>query len=159
MIQVAPPLNSIELQSELQAFVSEIRAWVAENKDMVAGPRGDAIHPEEGSRSDDEERVELDQTTLCQMFWTHVSSSHRKLNMKQWVLLAQLIFVMVPESVEEERMFSAMKYLKNLQRNKLQEKHLTIYARAFHHPRISLSSFPFAKAIRRWAEQKERRMV
>ena len=46
--------------------------------------------------------------------------------MKQWMLLAQLIFVMVPGSVEEERKFSTMKYIKNLQRNKLGEKNRTI---------------------------------
>ena len=81
------------------------------------------------------------------------------MSMKQWILLAKLIFVMVPGSVEEERMFSAMKYLKNLYRNRLGEAHLTICARAFHHPRITISNFPYQEAIQFWLEQVDRRMV
>ena len=57
---------------------------------------------------------------------------------------------MVPGSVEEERMFSAMKYLKNLQRNRLLEEHLTLCARLFHHPRVKLATFDYGKAIKIW---------
>ena len=39
--------------------------------------------------------------------------------------------MLVPVSVEDERMFSAMKFLKNLQRNCLGEEHLTACARLF----------------------------
>ena len=96
----------MKLQSELPAFVSEIRAWVAENKDVVTGRRGDVAHQEDASSSDDGERVKWGHTTLCQMFWTHESSSPRKLSIKDWILLPQLIFVMVPGSVEEADVFS-----------------------------------------------------
>ena len=77
-------------------------------------------------------------------------------------MLAELECVMVPGSVEEERapcapernmMFSAMKWVpmkKSLQRNRLQEEHLTICARLFHHPRVKLATFDYGKAIKIW---------
>jgi len=37
---------------------------------------------------------------------------------------AEVVLVMVPGSVEDERTFSAMKYLKNPQRNRLKEQHV-----------------------------------
>ena len=99
-------------------------------------------------------------TTLCQEFWTYVEENPgRASTLKEWILLAKLIFVMVPGSVEEERMFSAMKYLKNLYRNRLNEKHLTLCARAFHHSRLTIDNFPYKEAIRHWLEVKERRMI
>ena len=120
----------------------------------------DEVGGEEGSSSCEEDGQPLFQTTLCQTFWTHIEAvPARAAAMKQWILLAQLIFVMVPGSVEEERMFSAMKYIKNPQRNSLQQKHLTQCARAFHHPRVTLRNFPYKEAIRAWLEQKERRKV
>ena len=95
-------------------------------------------------------RPKLGRNLIISMKNTMISSN---------ILLAQLVFVMVPGSVEEERMFSAMKYLKNVYRNRLLEVHLTMCARAFHHPRVTLSNFPYKHAIRFWLEQKERRMV
>ncbi len=52
---------------------------------------------------------------------------------------------MVPGSVEDERMFSAMKYLRNPQR-KLQQQHLTCCARGFK-SEFSIQSFPYSAAI------------
>ena len=42
--------------------------------------------------------------------------------------LAELVLVMVSGSVEDERMFSALKYLKSPQRNKLKEMHINVCA-------------------------------
>jgi len=46
-----------------------------------------------------------------------------KASCSEWLKLAEAVFI--PVSVEHERMFSAMKFLKNLQRNCLGEEHLT----------------------------------
>jgi len=45
--------------------------------------------------------------------------------------LEELVMVMVPGSVENERVFSAMKNLRNPQRNRLQQEHLTCCAQGF----------------------------
>ncbi|KAJ9511357.1 hypothetical protein QJQ45_029760 [Haematococcus lacustris] len=54
------------------------------------------------------------------------------LEISEYGRLAELAMVMVPGSVEEERMFSAMAYLKDDTRNRLNEEHLNACARAFH---------------------------
>jgi len=133
-----------------------MRMWVGERGDQRREPQSEP--DEEATTSGDDEVPSS--STLCQEFWAYVTNSPaRACTMKQWILLAQLIFVMVPGSVEEERMFSAMKYLKNQYRNRLLEVHLTICARAFHHHRVTLANFPYKQAIRFWLEQKARRMV
>jgi hypothetical protein len=55
---------------------------------------------------------------------------------------------MVPGSVEEERMFSAMKFLKNAQRNRLKDETLTICARLFRSK--GASAFPIKAAMEKW---------
>jgi len=54
-----------------------------------------------------------------------------QLHFGAWVKLAELVMVMVPGSVEDERMFSTLKYICNPQRNKLQVQYLTCCARGF----------------------------
>jgi hypothetical protein len=47
------------------------------------------------------------------------------------MVMAKLAFTMVPGSVEEERMLSAMKFLQNAQRNRLLDEYLSAAARLF----------------------------
>ncbi|KAJ9533737.1 hypothetical protein QJQ45_026806 [Haematococcus lacustris] len=54
-----------------------------------------------------------------------------KADISEYIKLAELALVMTPSSVEEERMFSAMAYLKDDTRNRLQECHLNVCARVF----------------------------
>ncbi|KAJ9512207.1 hypothetical protein QJQ45_012760 [Haematococcus lacustris] len=66
--------------------------------------------------------------------------------------LAELAMKMVPGSVEEERMFSAMAYLKDDTRNRLYEEHLNVCARAFHTVTHGVSDFPYHEAIGVWLD-------
>ncbi|KAJ9531809.1 hypothetical protein QJQ45_021962 [Haematococcus lacustris] len=50
-----------------------------------------------------------------------------KADILEYIKLAELALVMTPGSVEEERMFSAMAYLKDDTRNRLQECHLNVF--------------------------------
>jgi hypothetical protein len=56
----------------------------------------------------------------------------------------------VPGSVEDERMFSALNFLRNARRNRLQPTHLTACARLFSDLLFSQSTFPFEEAIGVW---------
>jgi len=67
------------------------------------------------------------------------------------MLLAELVLVMVPTSVEDERMFSTMKYLRNPQRSMLKQEHLTACARGFK-SKLSVGSFPYPQAIGAWLD-------
>ncbi|KAJ9528914.1 hypothetical protein QJQ45_000478 [Haematococcus lacustris] len=74
------------------------------------------------------------------------------LEISEYGRLAELAMVMVPGSVEEERMFSAMAYLKDDTRNRLNEEHLNVCARAFHTVTHGVSDFPYQEAIGVWLD-------
>eukprot|EP00952_Eustigmatos_sp_NYUAD-ZCMA_P007579 32031-Eustigmatos_ZCMA.PRE.1 len=64
---------------------------------------------------------------------------------------------MVPGLVEDEHMFSALKYLRIPQRNSLKEKHINVCARGFKSGEYTLMSFPYPDAIGRWLDAKKKR--
>ena len=57
-------------------------------------------------------------------------------------MLAELALVMVPGSVEDERLFSAMNFIKNVLRNKLKNPHLTAAVRLFFSRQFTVKTFP-----------------
>jgi hypothetical protein len=77
-------------------------------------------------------------------------------SMSEIIKLAKLVFTMSPGSVDEERMFSTMKFIKSPLRNRLKADHLTCCARLFMCRDFSLASFPYADAARHWALRSKR---
>ena len=70
-------------------------------------------------------------------------------NLSEWAVLAELALVMVPGSVEAERMFSTLSFLKNKLRNRL-TTHLSPCARIYNQSSYTLADFPFHEAIKAW---------
>ena len=64
--------------------------------------------------------------------------------------LAELAFAIVPGSVDPERLFSNMKFLKNPQRNRLVGEHLSACMRMFSQEWFTVASFPYDAAKRAW---------
>ena len=56
-------------------------------------------------------------------------------------------------------MFSAMKFLKNPQRNRLLAEYLSAAARLFKTCEYTVETFPFPRALKKWHEMKDRRMA
>ena len=54
-----------------------------------------------------------------------------KVDCSEYLVLAEVAPVMVPGSVENERLFSAMSFIKNGLRNSLKNPHLTAAVRLF----------------------------
>ncbi|KAJ9510952.1 hypothetical protein QJQ45_012368 [Haematococcus lacustris] len=75
-----------------------------------------------------------------------------KADILEYIKLAELALVMTPGSVEEERMFSAMAYLKDDTRNRLQECHLNVCARVFSSNQFDLDTFPDERDISKWLD-------
>ena len=67
----------------------------------------------------------------------------------EWAAAAELVIVMVPGSVEEERLFSVMNLLKDDTRNRLDE-HLEATVRIFYQQLYTTGTFPFERAYRHW---------
>jgi hypothetical protein len=65
-------------------------------------------------------------------FWRGMSGSPAtRAAISEWLELGQLGLVQVHGSMEDERMFSAMAYLKNKYRTRLKELHLNVAAHLF----------------------------
>ena len=95
------------------------------------------------------------QTTL---FWRELSRSPGTADaISEWIKLGQLILVQVHGSCEDERVISAMAYLKDKQRNRLGEVHLNVAARLFHQPWFTLATFPVDDALELWHASAGRR--
>jgi hypothetical protein len=77
-------------------------------------------------------------------------------SMSEFVKLARLAFTMSHGSVDEERMFSTMKFIKKPKSNRLDAKHLTCCARILKYFGVSLSSFPNGEAAKQWAMRAHR---
>eukprot|EP00983_Pelagomonas_calceolata_P048919 1141274-Pelagomonas_calceolata.AAC.4 len=116
--------------------------------------------PSSGSESDEpeleqEKEVEKDAAKpmpKAEAFCKEASRLGANLRYPEFVKLARLVLVVVPGSVGDERMFSAMKYFKNPQRNSLKEQHLTACARRFKSKEFSIASFRYPTAIETWLE-------
>ena len=75
-------------------------------------------------------------------FWGEATGLGARDRFGEWVKVAELVMVMVPGSVEDERMFNTLKYIRNPQCNRLQAQHLTCCARGFTSSAFSVQDFP-----------------
>ena len=80
-------------------------------------------------------------------FWGEATCLRARDRFGEWVKIAELVMVMVPGSVEDERMFSTLRYIRNPQCNRLYEKHLTSCAWGFKSSAFRVESFPYPQAI------------
>jgi hypothetical protein len=79
-------------------------------------------------------------------------TSHESFSCPTFERLAELAIVMVPVSVEDERLFSALNFIKSKSRNRLQNPHLTDALRLFFSNTFDVLTFPYAKALEAWKE-------
>eukprot|EP00983_Pelagomonas_calceolata_P034958 1094438-Pelagomonas_calceolata.AAC.1 len=89
-------------------------------------------------------------------FWKEAEHLGACRRFGEWVKLAKPVIVMVPGSVEDECMFSAMKYFQKPQRERLMQQHLTCCARGFKCPDITVESLPYATTIGQWLSARKR---
>eukprot|EP00967_Tisochrysis_lutea_P031168 scaffold36706_cov14-Tisochrysis_lutea.AAC.1 len=63
---------------------------------------------------------------------------------------------MVPGSVKDEWMFSALKFLKSPQRNSSKEKHTNVCARGSKSMEYDFALFPYPDTMGRWLDAKQK---
>jgi hypothetical protein len=157
------PLDLVKLKQQRAVFFDLLSNWVKDNPppQPTAVPTAqegyDAAEKVEGASLDDfsdmQHVLELDPsvsyTTRCyrSLFAGKPAISS---SVSEWLKLAEAIFVIVPVSVEEERMFSAMKFIKNHARNRLGGQHLSACARAFTTKGTLASRSMLEESIRAW---------
>lgn len=83
-------------------------------------------------------------------FWRLMSSTpYWRESISEFEKLAEIAMVMVGGSVQDERAFSHMNYLKNKLRNRL-NAHLELCMRLYAQPFYTLQNFPFPAAFDHW---------
>ena len=71
----------------------------------------------------------------------------------------EMSLLLVPGSVEDERIFSLMKLIKSYLRNALINPHLSEAVRVFASDLYSVADFPYTEAVKAWTKAKKRRMA
>ena len=175
---VPPPISCDKLDDEKGPFMHDMLYFVRYHNRPISVP-APAPNPDNGSNSDSSrsssssggsssssEEVQPTKkraakqgsvASIAAKFYVEQCSNGAVFRYPEWLKFAELVLVMVPGSVEDERMFSALKYLKNPQRNRLKDEHLTACARGFKSPHFSLMSFPYPDAIGKWLDAKKKR--
>jgi len=88
-------------------------------------------------------------------FWGSVNSCV-DLNMKisEWMKLAHIGLVHVPGSVEEERLFSKLAYVRDERRNRLEQEHLNVCLQLATQSFWEFQQFPILVAVQKWIHAK-----
>ena len=91
-------------------------------------------------------------------FWESVNSCvDLNLKISEWVKLAHIGLVQVPGSVEEERLFSKLAYIRDERRNRLEEEHLNVCLQLATQSFWEFQQFPILVAVQKWIHAKPRR--
>ena len=91
---------------------------------------------------------------LVKLWWQLTSSRHLCKLISEYVKLAKIGSVSIFGSVDDERCFSFLKFLKSCQRNRL-GKHLPLVLRMFGQKYFFLENFPYKGAIDSWKDAKK----
>jgi len=93
-------------------------------------------------------------------FWHSVRSNvDLRHKLSAFVTLADIALVQVPGSVEEERLFSKLNFIKDERRNRLDEEHLNACLMLATQRMFEFEQFPFMTAITKWSDAKKRRSM
>jgi hypothetical protein len=141
--RVAPLIDGKLLEKEAGVFLSEVKAasivWVGFYEKL----------------SKAEKKVSAPPTTLLwKALEGNLALAPRILT---FLKLANLAFVLVGGSVQDERAFSDLKYIKDPKRNGLVGENLDACMRVYCHRAKNVDTFPFARALKRWNEVVTRR--
>lgn len=75
--------------------------------------------------------------------------------LSEFLKLAELVLVMIIGSIEDERTFSRLDYVKNKKRNRL-DVHLDCCLRMYEQSQYDLQTFPYEEAFNEWKEKSKK---
>jgi hypothetical protein len=151
---ITPPLNGPLLRSQFAAFSKAAHAAAkatyqayplpsSASAAAATGKSGNKTSPPDGYTAE---------------FWRRLwGVSLNRAQCSEWFRFAELILTIVPGTVECERAFSSVGYLKSDHRNKLSGEHLRDTLRMFVQTAFTINTFPFTAALESWAKAKNYR--
>jgi hypothetical protein len=151
---------SIELSHKLKQEAADRERAKAGQPARASAVTADNYHEWEVSstQSDDDEpelptsyfTTDGDMRPTLSRFWAAMCSSPiMEGHVSEFAALARILITLVPGSVEEERLFSAMNFLKHKLRSRLTTG-LVPAVRVFTDRRYKLSAFPIKEATNKW---------
>jgi hypothetical protein len=156
---IPPLINAAKLKAQQQQFKdimsSAAPLHMARHRDQMAAWRRECDKAQE-------EGVPLppQPAPAVSQFWTEIKENQMDASISQWVELATMVLVMVGVTVEDERLFSTLAWVKNERRNRLEEEHLNVCLRLFHSKEAySMAEFPYRAAFDTWSDVCDRRGV
>ncbi|KAJ9520854.1 hypothetical protein QJQ45_014047 [Haematococcus lacustris] len=157
---LSPMLDSAKLYQQLGSFQVAARGVARAMKAQLDDMRRRAAKRKLGTRqeqsdSDDSHGsdnggydVQEQRTPLLSEFWKKLHASMAS-QLSEFCKAATLLIVTVPGSVEEERSFSAMNFIKDERRNRL-NANLSSTLRVYLDKTFTLKTFPYKEAIDYW---------
>ncbi|KAJ9510721.1 hypothetical protein QJQ45_027630 [Haematococcus lacustris] len=157
---LSPMLDSAKLYQQLGSFQVAARGVARAMKAQLEDMRRRAAKRKPGTRqeqsdSDDSHGsdnggydVQEQRTPLLSEFWKKLHASMAS-QLSEFCKAATLLIVTVPGSVEEERSFSAMNFIKDERRNSL-SANLSSTLRVYLDKTFTLKTFPYKEAIDYW---------
>jgi hypothetical protein len=135
--------------------ITKRRAEDQPRKDQARKARS---HVEDESSLDDAVEEEVEVKSLTQYVWAYLSKAREGRDVSEFVKLAVIMLIIPVSSVQAERLFSCMNFVKNDRRNRLGENHLNDCVRLFMSA-YDMKAFPYEKALDYFLNAKERRGV
>ncbi|MCO5598189.1 hypothetical protein L7F22_052281 [Adiantum nelumboides] len=124
-----PILDAEKLDSQSSFFIATMKAHVAKTP------------------------MEYAKEVTVTFLWKKLSHTSQLMSqIFEYAKLADLALVMIIGSVEDERTFSRLDFIKNKKRNRL-DKHLDICVRAFEQKFYDINTFPFNEACNVWNDR------
>ena len=148
---------------EAAAAVGLVGRAVPDDADAPEVSSGDDPSEDEDMQPKMQKKTKLPRVPRTTNFWRELNRGPAsRASIKEWIKLAHISLVQVHGSVEDPRgpdegMFSALTYLMNKYRNRLQEEPLNVAARFFKLSCFMLSDFPYDEALEIWHARDEKR--
>lgn len=102
----------------------------------------------------------LHASKVTQAWWLKLAAlPGAQVNYAEWLRLGKLALTIVPGSVEAERAFSNVAYLKSKLRNRMLQPHLSVCVRAYSQRAYDLGTFPYSEAITAFLNAKQWRLA
>ncbi|KAJ9522872.1 hypothetical protein QJQ45_023657 [Haematococcus lacustris] len=157
---LSPMLDSVKLYQQLGSFQVAARGVARAMKAQLDDMRRRAAKRKPGTRQEESDSddshgsdnggydAQEQRTPLLSEFWKKLHASMAS-QLSEFCKAATLLIVTVPGSVEEERSFSAMNFIKDERRNRL-GANLSSTLRVYLDKTFTLKTFPYKEAIDYW---------
>lgn len=159
---VPPMLSAKDLDEQsgsyFRACLNVAPGLIMRRNTVLAAMAASASSSKDTSKSDKASSAASTKSPTSKMWKSFTANQQCSDVFPEFAKLAEIVLCMVPGSVENERTFSSLAFIKNDQRNRLETEHLNVCLRLFSaKSTYTLETFPYERAFEAWSAECERR--